>query len=110
MKTPHRWLFECLSKETHTVQSEYREWSGSEELGKDLIYNDYKSFCITHDKPVDDEGSFWKRIIEILGPIDERKLRNNGARVKIVRLPDLNQAREKFAKFSKEDSCTLWDA
>ena len=112
MKTPHRWLYECLSKERHTVQIEDSDptWGDGAEMRKDRIYQDYKYFCEAQHKKPDDERLFWKLIKQILGPLNQNKPRDGELRILMIKFPSLIQAREAFAKYAKEDMEELWEA
>lgn len=112
MESSHRWLYDCLLKERYTVEIDSDNWKNTpQELGKDNIYRDYEFFCERKKIKAEDERIFWKKIIEILGKFDERRLGEDytGKRQRVVAMPSLKEAKMLFSKFAKEESSTLWD-
>lgn len=110
MKTPHRWLYECLSnaKITYNPTLADPEWTGSYVARKSGLYMDYKAFCEETKRTPDYDGLFWKSIKSILGDLTETRPRENRIQIPKIAIPSLKAARESFADYTKENMTDLW--
>lgn len=105
-----RYVYEALKAECFDVGNTSPSGIWHEELGKDIIFRDFRAWCFSGgDKPISKE-QFIIRLKKILSHAKEVRITGpDGKRIRCFNFSTIDKPRKQFQKYYKQNDDGIWN-